>query len=178
MAAALAVPARAAEETGTIRVTLQNGETLVPDGAVSLYLVAEPMDGDYRLTDTFGGGVIRGGEALSPALARWLGEMTGTEGWEKELDGLGSAEYRDLDEGLYLLVQSRRSTGYFTMEPMLVQIPCQGQWHVQSYPMMQEITLPPTGDSPLPLLGAVGMLLSGTGLVICNRAMRRKQIFG
>lgn len=181
MVAALAVPARAAEETGTIRVTLQNGETLVPDGAVSLYLAATPMDGDYRLTEAFGGGVIREGEALSPALAQWLASMAESEGWEKELDGLGSAEYKDLEEGLYLLIQSQRSTGYYTMEPMMVQIPCQTQWHVQAYPMMTEVTLPSTGQSPAPFFGAVGMILSGTGLLVCmaaNRAMRRKRIFG
>lgn len=178
MAAALAVPARAAEETGSIRVTLQNGETLVPDGAVALYLVAAPMDEDYRLTEAFGGGVIREGEALSPALAKWLAETIDTEGWEKVLDNFGSAEYRELDEGLYLLVQTQRSTGYHTMEPMMVQIPCQMQWHVQAYPMMNEITLPPTGQSGLPLLGAVGMALSGAGLLVCNRAMRRRRMFG
>lgn len=180
MVVALGGPALAAEETGTIRVTLQNGETLVPDGSVVLYHAGTPIDGDYRLTEEFGGGVIREEDALSPSLARWLSEMAGDSGWEMALDNFGSAEFGELSEGLYLVTQGQTSTGYHPMEPILVEIPCQFQWHVQTFPITQEIVydLPPTGQSPLPLLGAVGMILSGTGLFVCtycNRSARRRR---
>lgn len=137
---ALGSPAMAAEETGSIQVTLQNGETVVPDGSVVLHLVGIPIDEDYQLMEAFGGGIVKAEDALSPALAQWLAEMTEAEGWDKLLDGFGSARFRDLEEGLYLIVQGEKSTGYLPMEPMLVQIPCQYQWDVQAYPMMSEIT--------------------------------------
>lgn len=174
----LGVPVSAAE-TGSIRVTLDNGDTVVPDGAVTLYYAGSPLGYDYRLTEDFGGGMIKGEDALSPALASWLAEMAVGGGMMRVLDEDGSGEFCDLTEGLYLLVQTEGSTGYHIMEPMLVQLPCQGQWHVQAYPKIEEIIYqiavepPATGQSPAPFLGVVGMVLSGTGLVICGRKRRK-----
>lgn len=173
---ALGGPALAAE-TGTIRVTLQNGESLVPDGSVVLYYVASPAEDDYRLTEAFGGGIIREEDSLSPALASWLAEEAEDDGWEKRLDGFGSAEFGDLQEGLYLLMQEKPSTGYHLMAPMLVQIPCEFQWHVQSYPSMEEIVWeqPQTGDTFPLLLGTFGVILSGSGLMVCTYQNRRRR---
>lgn len=176
MVMALGGPALAAE-TGTIRVTLQNGESLVPDGSVVLYYVGSVVDEDYRLTEEFGGGIIREEDALSPALANWLAEEAQEDGWEKSLDGFGSAEFGELQEGLYLIAQEEPSTGYHLMEPMLVQIPCQMQWHVQSYPSMEEIVweAPQTGDSFPLLFGIIGIVVSGSGLMVCTYQNRRRR---
>lgn len=179
---ALGVPARAAGDTGSIRVTVQNGETLAPDGTVYLYQVAVPMDGDFRLREAYGGGVIKGSDALSPVLARWLAEMAGEDGRNSPLEA-GTALFDGLPEGLYLLKQWEPSTGYQLMEPMLVMLPCEFQWNVSAYPIANEIVypLPATGQSPLPLLGAAGMLLSGSGLMVClvqNRRQRRRRFAG
>lgn len=175
----LGLPVSAGADRGSIRVTLQNGESVVPDGAVSLYYVGVPTAVDYRLTEEFGGGIIKGEDALSPALAGWLAEMAGTGGTQRLLDADGSGEFCDLTEGLYLLVQTEASTGYHLMEPMLVQLPCQFQWHVQAYPKTEEIIYsfqveaPATGQSPAPFLGVTGMAVSGTGLALCARRKRR-----
>lgn len=172
----LAAPARAAQSAGSIRVTLQNGETVVPDGAVTLYQVGTPTDGGYRLTDDFGGGIIKDQDALSPILARWLWEEAGSGGDELLLDADGSAAFLDLPEGLYLLVQTQASTGYHLMAPMTVQIPCEYQWNVQAYPMMEEIIweLPPTAD-PFPLAAWTACLVfSGAGLVLLTFRKRRR----
>lgn len=172
--AVLAAPAAAAEETGSIRVTLQNGETVVPDGAVSLYRVGSLVDGDFWLTEEFGGGIIQQEDALSPALAGWLAE-TAEGGTQQELDEEGSAAFSGLPAGLYLLVQTVRSTGYHRMEPMTVMIPCQYQWHVQAYPKTQEIIyeIPSTGQPLAPYVGAAGMVLSSGGLLLCGVKKRR-----
>lgn len=173
--AALAAPAAAAEETGSIRVTLQNGESVVPDGAVTLYRVGSFVDGDFRLTESFGGGIIQQEDALSPALAGWLAE-TAEGGTEQALDEEGSTAFSGLPAGLYLLVQSQRSTGYHRMEPMTVMIPCQYQWHVQSYPKMEEILyeIPPTGQPLAPFVGAAGMVLSSGGLLLCGMKKKKR----
>lgn len=165
----LALPAAAAEKTGSIRVTLQNGETVVPNGSVMLYRVGSLVEECFWLRDAFGGGMVHQEDAMSAALAKWLAEMVREDGIELELDDQGSAEFSDLEQGLYLLVQSELSTGYHRMEPMTVMLPCQQQWNVQAFPMMQEIfwEVPATGQSPLPFFGLVGMVLSGLGLLGC-----------
>lgn len=175
---ALGVPALAWAETGSIRVTLHNGDTVVPNGAVSLYYAGVPMAFDYRLTEDFGGGIVREQDALSPALALWLAEMAHeVTGVQRLLDADGSAEFSDLPEGLYLIVQTERSSGYHLMEPMMIQLPCQSQWQIQAYPKTEEIIypveIPPTGQSPAPFLGSAGMIVSGAGLLVCARRRRR-----
>ena len=54
----LKLPA-SAESTGTIRVSLDYGDSPVDRGEMAVYRVAEPMEGSYRLAENFGGGVIR-----------------------------------------------------------------------------------------------------------------------
>jgi len=92
--------AEAAEQTGSIRVTLKNGA-----GAVTLYHVAAPFSDGYVLTEAFGGGFIRASEAHSPYLAQWLAQ-TAEEGRTLLLDADGSAEFSHLEAGLYLLKQT------------------------------------------------------------------------
>lgn len=173
---ALGLPARAQQTEGSIRVTLQNGESVVTDGAVTLYRVGRGAEGGYRLEEDFGGGLIKEQDALSPILARWLWEAAGPGGTALLLDADGSAEFSNLTEGLYLLVQTEASTGYHLMEPMLVQLPCQYQWHVQAYPITPEIIweIPSTGDTMALPAGLTGLVLSGTGLILCAGRRRRK----
>lgn len=177
MVTALSLPAMAGDGTGSIQVTLSNGDVAVPDGSVTLYRVGSPDGEDYWLTEEFGGGVVRGEDSLSPALAAWLAGLAEEEGAELPLDEEGSAKFEGLPPGLYLLVQKRPSTGYHLMEPMLVQLPCEYQWNVQSFPRMEELILPveipQTGDLT-PLLGAAGMILTGPALVILGFKRRKR----
>lgn len=172
----LAQPAAAAEELGSIRVTLQHGQLPAADGAVALYRAGTEVDGNYWLGEEFGGGMVLPADTLSPALAQWLEELAPEPEVVEPLDSQGSAEFSDLPSGLYLLVQTEASTGLLPMEPMTLTIPCQGQWNLQAFPKAQALTwaVPATGQSPLPFLGMVGMILSGGGLLLCLRHRRKK----
>lgn len=173
--AALSVPAMAGEEMGSIRVTVSDGESSAVNGAVTLYRVGTPAGTDYRLTEAFGSGIIKGEDAMSPILAKWLAGIVEEEGAEVLLDEMGSAEFSPLAEGLYLLVQTGPSSGFYPMEPMLVRMPCEYQWHVQAFPQVMQQEIPATGQPPAPFLGAAGMILSGSGLVLCRRKRRNTQ---
>lgn len=171
-AAALAAPVMAGEEMGSIRVNIADGKVSASDGAVMLYQVGTPLGPDYGLTDTFGSGIIKGEDALSPILAKWLAGAVEEDGEEQALDEDGCAEFSPLPEGLYLLVQSRPSAGFEPMAPMLVKIPCEYQWHVQAFPKLRQQETPATGQSLVPFAGAAGMVLSGSGLLLCRRKRR------
>ena len=91
------------------------------------------------------------------------------------LDADGNAIFPDLEEGLYILVQTERMDGFYPIRPVLISIPQQEQWHLQLYrqpvPVVTEI--PPTGQSPEPFLGVLGMVLSSTGLLLCSKKRRK-----
>ena len=169
----LGLRAMAAEETGSIRVTMQRGEKTV-GGAVTLYRVGEPIPEGYRLTADFGGGIVREEDAQSPYLAQWLAEMAGEQGASRSLED-GTAEFTRLERGLYLVVQTETEAGFLAVKPFLVELPCQGQWNVHAYPKTQQAAaLPATGQSPLPILGGIGMVLSSIGLALCAGRRRKK----
>lgn len=161
--------ASAAEAAGSIRVTLKADE-----GEITFSHAGTPVSGGYRLDESFGGGFIKEEDIYSPALAQWLAE-TAEGGTPRILDADGSAEFFQLEEGLYLVIQTETQNGYYPIEPFLIALPYEGQWDIQANPKTERIETeaPHTGQNPLPFLGAGGMLLSGAGLILCFR--KRKQ---
>lgn len=172
----LGMQAAAAEETGSIRVTLQSGGEAAADGTVTLHRVGQRVSEGYRIVEAFGGGIVREEAALSPYLAQWLVELEGDVGIPGSLDADGSVEFPRLEEGLYLLVQTETNEAFLTIHPFLVTLPYEGQWNIQAYPKTQKVVTepPPTGQHPAPILGAMGMVVAGVGLVLCADGRRKK----
>ena len=170
----LGIPASAAQ-AGTIRVQLDYG-AISSAGKVELYPVAEPVEGGYRLKDSFGGGVIRKEEACSPELAQWLAERTLNGGINQHLDAQGGAEFSGLETGLYLLIQTEAPKGWRCAAPFLVPLPMDGEWEVLACPKQGILMTqsPKTGQHPAPVFGAMGLVLSGTGLYLCIDKLRKK----
>ena len=176
MLVGLAARANAAEGRGSIRVTLDYGDEQVHDGEVTLYRVGQKGAGEYILTDSVGGGLIKAEDAQSPALAQWLAETVGEEGTPRILDADGIADFGDLETGLYLLLQSEETEGYASFHPFLIPMPWEGQWDLVVLPKIQEITTesPKTGQHPAPIIGAMGLVSAGLALVMCAEKFRRK----
>lgn len=172
----LGMQAAAAEETGSIRVTLQKEGEAVPGGTVTLHRVGQRVSEGYRIVEAFGGGIVREEDAMSPHLAQWLVELEGDAGITEAVDSDGSVEFSRLEEGLYLLVQTETDEDFQAIRPFLVTLPYEGQWNIQAYPKTQKIVTesPPTGQHPAPILGAMGMVVAGVGLVLCADGKRRK----
>lgn len=171
-----ALQAQAAEQTGIIRVNMNHGATSATEAAVSLYHIGYPSQEGYRLSDSFGGGLIRREDIEFSDLAQWLSENVTWEGENQYLQEDGTAEFTDLREGLYLLVQTETVHGFLQAAPFLVPIPCNGMWEVTALPKMQELVTesPQTGQHPAPIIGAMGLVLSGMGLVVCLEKIRKK----
>ena len=170
----LGIRANAAEDSGSIRIWLDVGDLATTKGEITLHRVGTKVSDGYRIADAYGGGIVKDADATSPHLAQWLAETAGSGGRSLALDADGCAEFDDLEEGLYLVVQTERMDGFYTIKPFLMTLPCEGQWNVLASPKVQPIVaeLPQTGQDPLPFLGILGMALSGTGLLLCRK--RRK----
>ena len=92
------------------------------------------------------------------------------------LDADGNAVFPDLEEGLYMLVQTQRMDGFYPILPMLLTVPRDGIWDVREYrnpaPIVTEI--PKTGQTMIPYFGILGMISSGSGLVLCRKYQRKR----
>ena len=171
----LMLPVTADAETGgNLWVRLEVGELPVTNGAFTLYRVGTAISDGYRICEDYGGGFVRGEDALSPHLAQWLAGMGEKEGTEMLMDVDGNAVFSGLEDGLYLLVQSERTDGFYPIQPMLLTIPREAgrdiSLQLEPLPMVAEA--PPTGQDPTPYVGGIGLIISLTGLVLCTGGKR------
>ena len=160
----LSVPRARAAQTGSIRV-----EAGAEGVTVTLYHAGTPVTGGYRLDEVFGGGLVRWGDLPSEALAAWLAEHAGATGNTQKVNESGSADFPDLEPGLYLvtLTENARRTDAF-----VVELPYEDIWQITVQPKGNGTEPPPTGQSTAPFLWAAGTLLSGTGLLALIRKRR------
>lgn len=168
--------ASAAENLGSIRIRLDVGDLPVINGGMTLYQVGTKTEEGYRIAEGFGGGIVRQDETDSRKLAQWLAETAAAKGSSLLLDADGTAVFTDLEEGLYILVQTERIDGFYPIYPVLCTIPKEGQWNVDLFrepiPVVTEI--PQTGQSPIPFFGILGMVLSSAGLLLCVRKNKNR----
>lgn len=173
----LAVPAGAAQLQGSIRISLDTGELPVINGAMALHPVGTPYADGFLLSDAFGGGIVKETDAQSPHLAQWLAESAG-EGRNLLLDVDGNVTFSDLEEGLYLLVQTEQIDGFYKVNPFLLTVPEGDAWDVQvdlvPNPIIIDYENPKTGQQPAPLIAAMVMAASGVGLYLCVDGKRKK----
>ena len=93
--------ASAAVNRGSIQIRLDAGDLAVTNGALTLYQVGIRVEDGYRLTEGFGGGIVRLEDTTSENLAQWLAESAAESGVTMLLDADGNAVFPDLEEGLY-----------------------------------------------------------------------------
>ena len=163
--------AMADDGRGSIRVKLDTGDIPVINGAVTLYQVGIKVEEGYRITEGFGGGIVRKSDADSEKLALWLAESAEEQGMPMLLDADGNAVFSELEQGLYMLVQTERVDGFYPIYPVLVTVPQEDNWNpqIRREPVPVVTELPKTGQSPIPFLGVLGMLLSSAGLLLCRK---------
>ena len=175
LAALMVITASAAERGGSLWIRLDVGELPVINGAFTLYRVGTPISDGYRIAEEFGGGFVREQDARSPHLAQWLYASEQKQGIRALLDVDGNVCFSDLEEGLYLLVQTERTDGFYPIQPFLAEIPASGEKdvgiHLEPLPMVADS--PPTGQDPALYMGLLGLALSLMGLMLCSTGKRR-----
>ncbi|MCD8098756.1 MAG: hypothetical protein LUE31_12225 [Lachnospiraceae bacterium] len=120
-------------EKGSITVTLadSSGNT-VSGGAITIYQVAtlSLKNGSlvYTYTGDFTGCTVTldvsdsNNSSLAAALAAYV-ESVGISGTEQTVGSNGTVTFKNLDVGLYLLVQTTASGSYKTISPFVVTVP-------------------------------------------------------
>lgn len=116
--------------TGSVTVTMHQGDSAVPGGTLTAYRVGEVRaeDGNYgfALTEAFAdsGEALENVESaeLAANLAQYA-EDNGIAGDKQEIGGDGKASFTDLEPGLYLLVQQEAADGYEKAKPFLASVP-------------------------------------------------------
>ena len=168
--------ANAMQWEGTIRVSLDAGELPVINGSVTLYQVGVPVDGGYRITECFGGGLIKQEDVFSENLAQWLAESAEANGKTLYLDVEGDATFTNLQDGLYLVVQTEAMEGFHLIDPFLTVVGGEFGTRIHVQPKTEPIIWenPQTGQPIMPLLGAMGMVGSGIALYLCIDGKRKK----
>ena len=119
-------------QKGTISVTLKTGEETVSGASLTLYRVADAYNDGfgnpaYTFTSAFSGCGLSvselNGSTAASQLADWVKEnhVTGTA--VKVTDETGTAEFKDLSFGWYLVVQTGSVKGFSDCPPFLAALP-------------------------------------------------------
>lgn len=115
---------------GSIAIIMQQDETVVPGGTLTLYRVGEIKEDDGNYSFSLTGDFIDSGRSLedieSLDLAKALAEYARGQkltGFTQKIDEKGRVSFDNLELGLYLLVQNEAANGYNEISPFLVSIP-------------------------------------------------------
>ena len=119
--------------TGSIKVSLYDSETseAVGGGTLTLYRVAKVQKDNANLSFVYTNGFedcgVELGDLSEGELAGRLAEKIAAtaESTTVEISDLGTAEFGDLEVGLYLVVQTTAAENYNVINPFLVSVPIQ-----------------------------------------------------
>ena len=167
------VPVQAAQQLGTIAVSIDSGLTDVTARRLVLFRVGEETEEGYRITEEYGGGLVFREDAFSPHLARMLSQSQGGSGSFRTVDADNTCNFSLVEPGLYLLMEEGENP---MILPCMTAMPQGDNWEGRAYPAVRYFAQenPNTGQHPAPILGAIGMVLSGIGLAVCAGVRRKK----
>ena len=119
--------------TGSIKVSLYDSETseAVGGGTLTLYRVAKVQKDNANLSFVYTNGFedcgVELGDLSEGELAGRLAEKIAAtaESTTVEISDFGTAEFGDLEVGLYLVVQTTTAENYNVINPFLVSVPIQ-----------------------------------------------------
>ncbi|MGN0452076.1 MAG: hypothetical protein ACI4FN_08220 [Acutalibacteraceae bacterium] len=179
---------------GSVSVTMRFGDTVVAGGTLTLYRVGEVKedDGNYSFVPTgdFAGFEGDFAEPSSDQLAKNLANFAKNSGIEplmiQEVNSEGKALFNDLEQGLYLLVQTEAAVDWQRTKPFLAGIPYfeNGEYRYDadaspkvgldttdtlgSNNSINKPGLPQTGQLnwPIPVLAVCGLTLIALGVFL------------
>jgi len=152
-------------QKGSISITMTYQDKTVTGGSLTLYRVAEVRqengaDYSYTYTSEYAECQISLGDLKGSGLASALAEYTAEKkitGTKLDIDAPGKIIFKDLELGLYLLVQDDPANGYEKVSPFLVSVPALEDenyiYDVDASPKLAlkvdtTTTVPPVKDEP------------------------------
>jgi len=145
--------------TGSVSITFAYDGEVVSGGALTLYRVAEIRAGSSGYDFCYVDDYVRCGVDLSEIgsgeTARELAAYTfekKLQGVSQEMDSQGIVTFKDLDLGLYLLVQEKAASGYKPVSPFLIMVPLEKDgeyvYDVDASPKLEPEKEPSLPDDP------------------------------
>ncbi len=135
---------------GSITVAIKDGEKRLTGGSLTLYKVGDVAEDDgnfiFVLTDEFRASGLSLKDIESEQLAKDLAEYADDSGAysnTEDIDSEGRLVYKNLDVGLYLIVQKEAAEGYLPVNPFLVSVPM-----VQDEAYIYDVYATPKVDDP------------------------------
>lgn len=195
------------DRRGSIRVTMTYEDEAVPGGSLTIYRVADVhvengADYSFRYTADYENCGVSLDDVEDAKTAKALAAYTAENnisGTSVRIDGEGKASFRDLELGLYLLVQQEAAAGYEKASPFLISVPGQEGdsyiYDVDASPKLElepaPTTAPPSTEPstpsdipqtglnqwPVPVLVISGVLLAALGgyMVLCEKKKTGKR---
>lgn len=142
-------------EEGEDCVTLKNGSISAADGVLTYYEVAALTDGAYVYAEDFSAYTVSRARLSGAELAETLADFTEQNtftGVSAAVDTEGKVTFDDLELGVYLIVQTEKSTGFDVISPFIVTVPLEtdGIWvyDVDAAPKLTVSNSSSTPDDP------------------------------
>ncbi|MCD8107959.1 MAG: hypothetical protein LUE20_08385 [Oscillospiraceae bacterium] len=139
-------------DTGSITVTVKYGDTIIADGVLTLYKVADITVNGYIYTSEFENCGLNLSDLESSTLP-WLlwswASSTGATGTSIAVGSDGTVTFSGLETGIYLVVPSTNPVGY-SVEPSVVPVPMNGEYDVEIISKIEPTTTPYTPTDPTP----------------------------
>ncbi len=158
--AAADTPSLDLSKKGSISLQLYSEENDAPvkDGTLALYQVADLYleNGNMAYENTAEFSSITSAldaedSELAAELAAYV-SSNGIEGTYAEIASDGSVAFTELPLGMYLIIQTEQSTGYYAIEPFLVTVPMAGEnswvYDVDASPKTEIAVQPETPETP------------------------------
>ena len=164
MVMVMTVPVNAEERPGSIRIIPVWAGKQIEAGEISVSRVGERTEGGFQVTDGLANWTVSEQEIFSGHWTQWLLERK--FGWHS-LSQEGEAVFEGLEEGLYLVQQTKALSGFLPFSPFLVSVPDGEDWDVtREVKLIFDAESPRTGDRHIPLIGAMGLGLSVAVLMV------------
>ena len=156
----LPIVARAEGTCGSIRLIMRCKGEPVSGGTVTMYDVTEF------------------GHTVKPETLSKILESAGMNGVTAKIGSDGTVNFQQIENGYYLLIQEKASTGYLPMKPFYLSIPITigetVQYHIEAFPKIQpepEKELPQTGQRnwPVWVLLFSGLAVTSLGTLLLKQ---------
>ena len=174
LAVVLGIPVFAAASGGSIHVMPGLPECQKLYGRITLCRIGVLTADSCRITDGLADWVVSRQETGTEDFLQWALQQSWKQQWVQSISENQGAAFENLEEGLYLVRQTEKKTGYSAFAPFLVALPAEKNMVITIPADTGALSeIPKTGDYPAPIFLAM-MLSFGIVLFMIITENKRK----
>lgn len=156
-----------AAQTGVVRIIPTWCGQPVSGGTVSVSRIGIRTKEGIQMTDGLANWVVEEQSLYADPDQDWLIQMFGEDEQSRPVKEETGAVFHDLQEGIYLVQQSKADTEQYSFAPFFLSVPESDSWEIIRHPpLIRTGEAPKTGDHPAPIIAAMGLGLSAAVLMV------------